>query len=233
MLEIILDTETTGLDPDQNHRVIEIGCIELKNRVPTGRVYQQYINPERDVPEEAYAISKISTEFLRDKPLFASIADPFLDFIGDAPLVIHNASFDLRFLNSELKRLKKPLIPSERAIDTVHIARRRFPGAKNSLDDLCRRFAVSLSEREAKGHGALLDCHLLAKVYLELTGGRQATLGLSATGTSEEPAARATAKQRPVPLAPRLTDEERRAHAELVAKLKGNPLWLAGRPQNS
>lgn len=233
MFEIVLDTETTGLDPDQNHRIIEIGCVELKNRVPTGRIFQQYINPERDVPEEAYAISKISTEFLRGKPLFASIADPFLDFIGDTPLVIHNAGFDLRFLNAELKRLKKPLIPSERAIDTVHIARKRFPGAKNSLDDLCRRFAVSLSEREAKGHGALLDCHLLAKVYLELTGGRQATLGLAAGTASEMPVTRAAAKQRPAPLAPRLTDEERKAHAELVAKLKGQPLWLLEQPRDN
>lgn len=225
MFEIVLDTETTGLDPDQNHRIIEIGCVELQNRLPTGRTYQQYVNPERDVPDEAYAISKISTDSLHGKPLFAEIADAFLDFIGDKPLVIHNAAFDLRFLNSELKRLKKPLIPFERAIDTLQIARKRFPGGQTSLDALCKRFAISLAERETKGHGALLDCHLLAKVYVELTGGRQASLGLAGEETAQGPVQHKPAKRRPAPLPSLLTEEEREAHAKLVAKLKGEPLW--------
>jgi DNA polymerase III subunit epsilon len=226
--EIVLDTETTGLEPDQGHRIIEIGCVELRNRRPTGNTFQQYINPERDIPEEAFRISKISNEMVRDKPVFAKIVDPFLDFIGDAPLVIHNASFDVKFLNAELKRADKKLIPLERAIDTVLISRKRFPGAQASLDALCRRFDISLDDREAKGHGALLDCELLAKVYLELTGGRQPGLALAGSsdiGPSNQ-TSRTAAKQRPVPLPSRLTEAEAEAHAAMLKKLKGDVLWL-------
>jgi DNA polymerase III subunit epsilon len=227
--EIVLDTETTGLEPDQGHRIIEIGCVELRNRRPTGRTYQQYINPERDIPEEAFKISKISQDMVKDQPVFAKIAPQFLDFIGDAPLVIHNAAFDVKFLNAELKRLGEAPIPLERAIDTVLIARKRFPGAMASLDALCRRFDIALTEREAKGHGALLDCELLARVYLELTGGRQPGLELSGQKTgsgAQHPGVRnAQARQRPTPLPSRLTEAEAAAHAEMVKTLKGDVLW--------
>lgn len=236
MREIVLDTETTGLEPDQGHRIIEIGCVELKNRRPTGRVYQQYVNPERDIPEEAYRISKISNDVVKDKPVFAAIAPAFLEFIGDDPLVIHNAAFDVKFLNAELKRLDRPTIPLERAIDTVLLARKRFPGAQASLDALCRRFGVSLDERADKGHGALLDCGLLAQIYLELTGGRQPGLELGTSG-SDGPAQNreglvraAPARARPSPLQGRLTPAEADAHAAMVKTLKGDVLWLQKKP---
>lgn len=227
MREIVLDTETTGLEPDQGHRIIEIGCVELRNRRPTGRVYQQYVNPERDIPEEAFRISKISNERVRGEPVFSAIADAFLEFIGDDPLVIHNAAFDVKFLNAELQRLGKPAIPLARAIDTVHIARKRFPGAQASLDALCRRFGIALTDRETKGHGALLDCELLAEVYLELTGGRQPGLELAsfATPASGDRAVRNPAPARPTPLPPRLTAAEAEAHAALIAGMKGDVLW--------
>lgn len=228
MREIVLDTETTGLEPGEGHRIIEIGCIELKNRRPTGRSFQQYINPERDIPEEAFRISKISQDMVKDQPVFAKIATEFLDFIGDAPLVIHNAAFDVKFLNAELKRLDQPPIPMERTIDTLLIARKRFPGATATLDALCRRFEIALDEREAKGHGALLDCELLARVYLELLGGRQP--GFELSGAKTELAAgqtrHAPARQRPTPLPPRLTEAEAQAHAAMVKSLKGDVLWL-------
>jgi DNA polymerase-3 subunit epsilon len=227
--EIVLDTETTGLEPDQGHRVIEIGCVELKNRRPTGRSFQQYINPEREIPEEAFRISKISNDMVRDKPVFANVVAPFLDFIGDAPLVIHNAAFDIKFLNAELKRLDHAPIPIERAVDTLLIARKRFPGAQASLDALCRRFDIALDDREAQGHGALLDCELLAKVYLELTGGRQPGLALASGNDAASSGARTTrapAKQRPTALASRLTPAEAEAHATMVKTLGGDVLWL-------
>ena len=228
MREIVLDTETTGLEPSQGHRVIEIGCLELKNRTPTGARYHAYINPQRDVPEEARRISNLSTEFLLDKPLFADVADGFLSFIGDSALVIHNAEFDLKFLNAELAKASRPLLAAERAIDTMLMARRRFPGASASLDALCRRFDIGLDERRAKGHGALLDAELLAQVYLELSGGRQPGLELVANGTAS--VNRASAGQhripaRPTPLPPRLSDEERARHEAAVAALGASALW--------
>jgi len=228
MREVVLDTETTGLEPSQGHRVIEIGCVELKNRTPTGARYHAYVNPQRDVPEDARRISNLSTEFLVDKPLFADIVEGFLSFIGDSALVIHNAEFDLKFLNSELTRAGRPLLVAERAIDTMLMARRRFPGASASLDALCRRFDIALDERQAKGHGALLDAELLAEVYLELSGGRQPGLELVASSvaavsrmlTGQQPIA-----ARPAPLPPRLSEDERARHAAVVAALGSAAIW--------
>jgi len=230
MREIVLDTETTGLDPAQGHRVIEIGCLELKNRTPTGAHYHAYVNPERDVPEDARRISNLSTEFLLDKPLFADVVDGFLSFIGESVLVIHNAEFDLRFLNAELARLNRPALGPERAIDTVLMARRRFPGAPASLDALCRRFNISLEERESNGHGALLDAELLAEVYLELSGGRQPALDLIANAAAA--AGRAALSfipiaPRPQPLPSRLSPDEIARHQAMVARLGPAAIWNA------
>jgi DNA polymerase-3 subunit epsilon len=227
MREIVLDTETTGLEPAQGHRIIEIGCLELRNRTPTGGRYHAYINPERDVPEDAERITNLSTEFLRDKPLFADVAEGFLAFIADSALVIHNAEFDLKFLNAELSRLGKPAIRTERATDTVLIARRRFPGAPASLDALCRRFEISLDDRKEKGHGALLDAELLAEVYLELSGGRQPGLELVATAaqSSGRLVAFKPVAPRPAPLAPRLSAEELARHEAAIASLGASAIW--------
>jgi DNA polymerase III subunit epsilon len=221
MREIVLDTETTGLDPDSGHRVIEIGCVELIDHFPTGRSFQAYLNPERDMPPDAQRIHGITAEFLSDKPLFAHVAEEFLEFIGDAPLVIHNASFDLKFLNAELKRVSRKALDLARAIDTVDIARTKFPGARVSLDELCRRFSIDLSGRSL--HGALLDAELTAQVYLELTGGRQKKLLLSPV---DEAAVVITteirvARVRLVPLVIVISDAEREAHAAFVAKELG------------
>ncbi len=221
MREIVVDTETTGLDPGAGHRIVEVACLELVNHVPTGNLFHRHVNPERDMPEEAYAVHGISAEFLRRQPLFGDIAEEFLDFIEAAPLVIHNAEFDLAFLNAELGRFGHPLLPPERARDTLEIARRKFPGAPVSLDALCRRFAIDNSARDR--HGALLDARLLAEVYLELLGGRQPGLGLTASA----PAVPTTrAGERPVrearPHAP--SGDELAAHEALVARLK-NPIW--------
>ncbi len=223
--EIALDTETTGLDPNTGHRVIEIGAVEMINRMPTENRYHQYINPEREVDEGAVAIHGITTESLADKPKFAEIAPAFLDFIGDAKLVIHNARFDMAFLNAELGRLDTELLPMDRAIDTLMIARRRFPGAQASLDALCRRFEIDNTHRDL--HGALVDADLLASVYLELTGGRQAALDLAASegdsGTDETEIETTAANIRPPrPHAP--TEEEMAAHAAFLAGLK-DPIW--------
>jgi DNA polymerase-3 subunit epsilon len=228
MREVVLDTETTGLEPSQGHRIIEIGCIELKNRTPTGRRYHTYVNPQRDVPLEAQRISNIATEFLRDKPLFDDVAEAFTAFIEDSPLVIHNAEFDLKFLNYELSRVERTLLPSSRAIDTAQMARQRYPGAPASLDALCRRFNIGLEEREAKGHGALLDAELLAQVYLELCGGRQPHLELMASLNEAGMANLAKHKPlppRPHPLAPRITAEEIARHAAAIAALGPNAIW--------
>ena len=226
MREIVLDTETTGLDPLQGHRIIEIGCMELNNRSQTGARFHAYINPQRDVPEEARRISNLSTEFLQDKPLFADVAEGFLEFIGDSPLVIHNAEFDLKFLNSELGKIKRKAIASVRAVDTVLIARRKFPGSPASLDALCRRFNINLDERKIKGHGAMLDVELLVQVYLELLGGRQAGLEFVAKSSGASAAVLRRAMQpRPTPLAPRLTDGERARHDELIQSLGGSAIW--------
>ena len=186
MREIILDTESTGLDPDKGHRLIEIGCVEVFNRLPTGNVFHTYLNPERDVPEEAYRIHKISTEFLQDKPLFSHVYKDFLTFLGEDPLVIHNASFDLKFINAELHRVDENSIPLARAIDTVLIARKKFPGSPASLDALCTRFKINTTQRMKKGHGALLDAHLLVDVYNELLGGSQMRLSMEENPPSSD-----------------------------------------------
>jgi DNA polymerase-3 subunit epsilon len=225
MREIVLDTETTGLDPKDGHRVIEIGCVELINYLPTGRVYHAYINPERDVPAEASAISGLKTEFLATFPIFAQITDDFLAFIGDDKLVIHNAPFDLKFLNAELKLLGQPALPLHRAIDTLLIARNKFPGSPASLDALCRRFEIDLSTRTK--HGALVDSGLLAKVYLELVGGRQTTFSFGITqNTGTDKQSKETAATRPLrPARPHHPlKEELAAHQELIAKIQNN-LW--------
>lgn len=224
--EIILDTETTGLDPATGDRIVEIGAVELLNHLPTGRTFHVYINPERDMPREAEAVHGLSAAFLKDKPVFAAIAQDFLDFIADATLVIHNASFDMAFLNAELGFLRLASIPPERVVDTLHIARQKHPGAANSLDALCRRYGIDNSKRTK--HGALLDSELLADVYLELIGGRQTALILEASVTKKAATAVVAAQmsyRRPAPLPSRLTEEERAAHAAFVAALGENALW--------
>lgn len=226
MREIVLDTETTGLDPETGDRVVEIGGVELLNHVATGATYHQYINPERTMPQEAFEVHGLGDEFLSDKPKFAEVGQAFLDFVGDAKLIIHNASFDMKFLNAELKWMGLPLIPMDRAVDTLAIARRRFPGSPASLDALCRRFNIDNSARTL--HGALLDSEILAEVYLELIGGRQPDFGLSqnVTRAGETPSDTWRAYPRPKPLPSNLTEDEAAAHAEFVAKLGDNSLWL-------
>lgn len=223
MREIVLDTETTGLSPHEGHRLVEIGCLELFNHVATGKVYHTYIDPERDMPDGAFQVHGLSTEFLRGKPKFAEVADAFLAFIGDDPLVIHNASFDMTFINWELEKAGRAPLPRSRAVDTLEIARQRFPGAQNNLDALCRRFGVDNSGRTR--HGALLDSELLAEVYLELMGGRQPGLVLHADFANGPGARRIAREPRPVPLPSRLTDEEREAHQAFIASLGGETLW--------
>lgn len=227
MREIVLDTETTGFEPEDGDRIVEIGAVELFNHVPTGRTYHQYINPQRSMPQEAYEVHGLGDEFLSDKPLFAAISDAFLDFVGDAKLIIHNAAFDMKFLNAELRWVGKPLLPADQAIDTLAIARRRFPGSPASLDALCRRFGIDNSSRTL--HGALLDSEILAEVYLELIGGRQPDFGLSATGQKEEGPSASDIQwrpgPRPQPLPERLTNEEKAAHAAFVSKLEDGGLW--------
>lgn len=229
MREIVLDTETTGLDPFDTpaHRIVEIGAVELWNQVPTGKTYHQYINPERDMPEEAFRVHGISDAFLSDKPVFGDIVQAFLDFIGDTPLVIHNAAFDMRFLNAELDWAARPRLPDTQAVDTLAIAKRRFPGSPVSLDALCKRFSIDNSMREK--HGALLDSEILAEVYLELSGGRQQGLILSAADGHGGSAADGAQPWRPGPrpraLQPRLTDAERAAHDAFIAELGDAALW--------
>jgi DNA polymerase-3 subunit epsilon len=220
MREIALDTETTGFDPDKGHRIVEIGCVEMFDRMRTGRVFQAYLNPERDMPEDAFKVHGISSEFLADKPFFAEVADDFLAFIGDAPLVIHNAAFDMKFINAELKNVGLDIIPLERATDTVLIARKKFPGSPASLDALCKRFAVDLSGRTK--HGALLDSELLCEVYLELMGGRQESMKLKA---EREMMLVASADNMLMPLREFLpSEQELEAHGEFLKKIK-SPLW--------
>ena len=229
MREIVLDTETTGLDPLQGHRIIEICCLELENHLPTERVFHTLVHPERDIPEEAARVHGLSLEKLEGAPVFAEITDEFLSFISDAPLVIHNAEFDLKFLNAEFERLGKPPLPASRGIDTIALAKRRFPGTRYSLDELCRRFGIDLTLR-AK-HGARIDTELLAQVYLELIGGRQVRLQLAPGDGVTALAAEAAqpARMRPEPLAPRLDAAEREAHARFVAgDLDGDVLWSWG-----
>ncbi|MEI7598615.1 MAG: DNA polymerase III subunit epsilon [Aestuariivirga sp.] len=228
MREIILDTETTGLDPATGDRIVEIGAVELLNHLPTGQTFHVYINPERDMPKEAEAVHGLSSAFLKDKPVFAAIAQDFLEFIGEDVLIIHNASFDMAFVNAELGFLRLPAIPSERVVDTLHIARQKHPGASNSLDALCRRYGIDNSKRTK--HGALLDSELLAEVYLELIGGRQTALILEASATKKAATVVAAqiARQRPSPLPQRLTEAERAAHADFVAQLGEHALWRQG-----
>lgn len=225
MREIVLDTETTGFKANEGDRLVEIGCIELVNHIPTGRHYHVYINPERAMPEEAFKVHGLSDEFLKDKPLFAAVAQDFCDFIGEDPLVIHNAQFDLSFLNAELARLSGfPHIAMERAIDTVRLARQKFPGAQASLDALCKRFNIDNSARVK--HGALLDAELLAEVYLELIGGRQQGLGLVGSADGDAILAAQAPRGPARPVRPHAaTPEELAAHGAFVAKLK-DPLWL-------
>jgi DNA polymerase III subunit epsilon len=225
MREIVLDTETTGLDPYQGHRLIEIGCIELLNRIPSGQTFHRYLNPQRDVPAEAFAIHGLSFDFLKDKPLFADVAAELISFIGDAPLVIHNAAFDIGFINAELERAGLAAIARDRLVDTLLLARRKYPGGQNRLDDLCGRFGIDNSHRTK--HGALLDAELLAEIYLELIEARQAQLGLAATVTSLAAgrAVAGAARQRPTPLPSRLTDADRSAHRAFVDTLGANPIW--------
>lgn len=225
MREIVMDTETTGFEPSEGHRIVEIGGVELLNHMPTGRVFHQYINPERDMPAEAFAVHGLSAEFLRDFPVFAQIADTFLDFIDGARLIIHNAAFDMRFLNAELGWIGRPLLPDTIAIDTLAIARRRFPGSPASLDALCRRFGVDNSGREK--HGALLDSEILAEVYLELIGGRQPDFGLTASQTQRQVRSDTgwRPRPRPKPLDARITEEETGAHQAMIESLGDKAIW--------
>ena len=226
MREIVLDTETTGISPKEGHRLCEIGCVELDNHMPTGRTFHVYVNPERDMPEGAFKVHGLSEEFLSDKPLFHEVMDDFLTFIADAPLVIHNASFDMGFLNAELKHAGRQSLPTTQAVDTLAMARKKFPGAQNNLDALCRRFNVDNSNRVK--HGALLDSELLAEVYLELIGGREPGLSLaseSGATSVEGKIARVKRTPRAKPLASNLTNEEREAHATFISSLGGETLW--------
>lgn len=226
MREIVLDTETTGFDPEQGDRIVEIGAVELFNHVPTGKTYHQYINPERSMPQEAFAVHGLGDDFLRDKPVFIKIADAFLEFIGDAKLVIHNAAFDMKFLNAELRWCKRRVLPKDCAIDTLEIARRKFPGSPATLDALCRRFSIDNSARTL--HGALLDSEILAEVYLELIGGKQPDFGLTTQAASSAPGSGGEV-WRPVPrakpLPSRLSEKEKAAHAAFVEKLGEGALW--------
>ena len=224
MREIVLDTETTGLAPEVGDRVVEIGALELVHRIPTGEVWHSYIDPERDMPPDAYRVHELSEEFLSDKPRFAEIADGFLEFIGDSPLVIHNAPFDAGFLNAEFARLDLPPLGEERLVDTLQMARRRFQGAPNNLDALCNRFEIDTSARTV--HSALVDCRLLAEVYLHLTGGRQPGLafqaGAGSAATDGKPQGSGPFRP-PRPHAP--TPEELAAHMAFLASIK-DPIWL-------
>ena len=228
MREIVLDTETTGFEPNEGDRIVEIGAVELFNHLPTGRTYHQYINPKRNMPEAAFNVHGLSEEFLSDKPVFKDIAQEFIDFIKDSKLVIHNASFDMKFLNAELGSINRPALPMHQAIDTLAIARRKFPGSPASLDALCRRFGIDNSSRTL--HGALLDSEILAEVYLELVGGRQPDLVLSGpevkTTKNGAPSADWRPTPRPKPLASRLSETEKAAHETFIAALGTEALWL-------
>ena len=225
MREIVFDTETTGLDPNQGDRLVEIGCIELVNRFPSGRTFHCYFNPERDMPESAFQVHGLSIDFLKDQPLFLHKVEELIEFLGDAPLVAHNAMFDLGFLNAELERAQKIAVSRDRLVDTLMLARRKHPGGSNRLDDLCARYKIDNSKRVK--HGALLDAELLAEVYVELIGARQANLGLATvlTGVVETRTASAAMRTRQMPLLPRVTNEERAAHRAFVATLGDDAIW--------
>lgn len=221
MREIVLDTETTGFDPQQGHRVVEIGCLELINHIPTGKTFHKYVNPERDMPAEAFAVHGLGEDFLRDQPLFADVVEEFLAFVEDSPLIAHNAEFDFRFVNAELARCGLAKLGMDRAIDTVAMARSKFPGAPASLDALCKRFMIDNGSRTL--HGALLDAQLLAEVYLELIGGRQPDLML-ATGSDNDSGTVVEIVHR-VPRPHAADEAELAAHAEFLKKVT-NPIWL-------
>ena len=225
MREIVLDTETTGLDPVSGDRIVEIGAVELWNHLPTGKTFHKYLNPERNMPEEAQAVHGLTEEFLKDKPVFSKIAEDFLTFINGSKLIIHNASFDMKFINAELALADKKRLPADMAIDTLAIARKKFPGSPASLDALCRRFNIDNSARTL--HGALLDSEILAEVYLELIGGRQPDFGLSDahnTGEKKVDEERQVFK-RPKPLKTRLTVKDEEAHKSFVKKLGASAMW--------
>ena len=226
MREIVLDTETTGFEPSEGDRIVEIGAVELFNHMPTGRTFHEYINPERSMPQAAFEVHGLGDDFLRDKPVFAQIGPKFLEFVGDAKLVIHNAAFDMKFLNAELSWINLPLLPMTQAIDTLLIARKKFPGSPASLDALCRRFGI-VTERTL--HGALLDSQILADVYLELIGGRQPDFGLSTAATPQVSVAVTEdwrPKPRPNPLPSRLTQDEAAAHDAFVKAMGDGAIWL-------
>ena len=223
MREIVLDTETTGLDPLKGDRLVEIGCIEVVNLIATGKKWHRFFNPQRDMPDGAFKVHGLSAAFLADKPLFGAEADEFIEFIGDSRLVIHNAEFDMRFLNAELARLGKPLLDMARITDTLALARRRFPGQQNNLDALSARLGVDTSKRTK--HGALIDAEILADVYAELAGKRQTALGLASN--IQAPVSESAAL-RQAPLPSRLTEAERTAHAAFVAEMGEKALWLRG-----
>jgi len=223
MREIVLDTETTGLDPFDGHRVVEIGCVELLNRIPTGASFHRYLNPERDMPEGAFKVHGLSADFLKDKPLFVDVVEEFMEFIGDSVLIAHNASFDYGFLCAELDRCQRAALPRDRVIDTIALARRKHSAGPYSLDALCVRYGIDNSRRTK--HGALLDAEILAEVYLELIGARQASLILVEDMAISLGSARRAAAQRPILLPPRLTEEEALAHREFIATLGEEPVW--------
>lgn len=230
MREIVMDTETTGLEPTEGHRIVEIGAVELFNHLPTGRTYHQYINPQRTMPKEAFDVHGLGDDFLRDKPVFKAIAPAFLEFISDARLVIHNAPFDMKFLNAELQAAGFATLPMNRALDTVAFAKKKFPGAPASLDALCRRFGVDNSAREK--HGALLDSEILAEVYLELIGGRQPDFALGAEAAANTPQTKTASFQetwrpyvRPEALPSRLSECEKNAHAAFIERLGEGAIW--------
>ena len=226
MREIVFDTETTGFDPATGDRIVEIGAVEVVNYLPTDRTFHRYINPQRDVPAEVVKIHGLTQDFLKNHPVFADVADAFIAFIGDAPLVAHNAGFDWKFLNAELRSCGRPEIAWERIVDTHALAKRKLTGAAASLDALCQRFGVDNSGRDL--HGALLDSHLLAEVYLELVGGRQTAISFDVAAFNDAPAAGAelrARRQRPTPLPPRLSASEAEAHKAFVAMLGDGALW--------
>jgi DNA polymerase-3 subunit epsilon len=226
MREIVWDTETTGFDPFAGDRIVEIGAVELNQHLPTGRVYHQYINPERDMPPGAFEVHGLSIDFLKDFPVFSDIARDFIDFVGNATLIAHNAKFDMKFINAELKNTNLPQVPLNQSLDTLEIARKKFPGAQNSLDALCRRFNIDNSSRQK--HGALLDSEILAEVYLELVGGMQPDFSLSLVGqsnletTSDSSYA---ALSRPKKLNSLVTDVEKKAHNDFIKSLGTYAIW--------
>jgi DNA polymerase-3 subunit epsilon len=223
MREIVLDTETTGLDPLTGDRLVEIGCIELLNRFPTGKTFHGYFNPERDMPQSALQIHGLTIDFLKDQPLFTHRAGELVEFLGEAQIVAHNAMFDLAFLNAELERAGHPMVSRERMVDTLLLARRKHPGAANRLDDLCARYAIDNSRRIK--HGALLDAELLAEIYVELTSARQAQLILSQAPLILAPGEIIAVRERPVPLPARLTADAQAAHRQFIASLGENAIW--------